>query len=313
MNYSTLGIIMHSKCNAECDICSEFCSPSRKEMLDIDRVKLLIDSCNGTTITKIAFTGGEPFWEFHNLVELVKHAKKHGFSTSVVTNGFWATTDEKTESMLKELIDSGLGRINISYDSHHSKFVSQENINRLIKACVKYHLKYLVTAVKLKDEKIGNVVDGFTADCGLLNLLIAPCEPAGRAKEKFPENSFVRNTSTKAQKCTYEGIITVAPDGKIYPCCAHQVFGSPLSIGHYMDMDVPGMLQRIKNNGLLYILRNYGLDPFLDMNPPVKSCLPDCVSSPCEICEALFCNGLSQYVDGVMAFIQNNLQQDEEI
>ncbi len=313
MNYSTLGFVIHSKCNAECDICSESCSPLRKEKLDSTRVKQLIESSMGTTIKNIAFTGGEPFLEYDTLADYIRFAKELGFFTSVVTNGYWATTAEKTDMLLKNLINCGLGRLNISYDLHHSKYVDQENINRIIVSCKKNNLSYLVSAVKLKDEKIGSIVDGFSPECGLINFLIVPCEPAGRAKEKFPESSFAKFQRTSSMRCPYNGLLTVASDGNIYPCCAHHVFGSDLSIGHYMDLDVKQMLERIKNNSLLYILRNYGLDPLLNMNESVRSQLSEYVTSECEVCAALFKDGIDRYVNDVQKFIQNHVAGQEKV
>lgn len=313
MNYTTLGIVMHSKCNAQCDICSESCSPARQEKLDKRRLKEIIDSFVGTSITKIAFTGGEPFLEYDNLIELITYSKSKGFMPTVVTNGYWASSDEKTEKIVKQLSECGLARMNISYDHYHKVFVSQDNINRLVKQCIRYRLPYVITVVKLKNEMIGDVIDDFSVENGLVHLLIAPCEPAGRAKEKFDQERFIRNKSINGLVCPYDGIITINADGNIYPCCAHQVFESNLSVGNYKDLEAAEILSRLKNNGLLYILRNYGLDPILEMKPSVKQKLPDYVSSPCEICEMLFTENISQYRDQVISFINEHMHEDEKV
>lgn len=313
MKYTTLGIVMHAECNAECDICSESCSPNRHERLDAERIKEIIDSFGDTSINTVAFTGGEPFLYYDRLIDLVRYAKQKGFSPTVVTNGFWAISDEIVEERIRELVDSGLTKLNISYDNYHKKYIAQENINRIVKQCNRYHLPYLIAVVKLKMERIGDLVDAFPVENGLINLMIVPCEPAGRAKIKFEERSFVRNTPINGQSCPYNGIITIASDGRIYPCCAHQVFGSALSIGHYSNLDADQIFYRLKNNGLLYILRNYGLDPLLEMNPSVKQELPEYVSSPCEICEKLFSNGISQYKEQVENFISQHVIQNDAV
>ena len=42
-----------------------------------------------------------------------------GFSTGIVTNGYWATSLEDALAWLRPLHDAGLDRIEISYDSLH--------------------------------------------------------------------------------------------------------------------------------------------------------------------------------------------------
>lgn len=312
MKYTILGIMMHRKCNARCKICSVSCSPTAKEKLDIERIKKMITSCKGTTIVNVAFTGGEPFLEYNDLCDLVSHTAKEDLSPSVVTNGFWAESYDKALEMLARLKELGLERINVSFDKYHEEYVSIDNINNIILACDNLDLPYVVSAAKIKGEKIGDLIDKFDERIISLKLMINPCQPVGNAKENFDESDFIKPIENSNLKCPYGGIITVHFDGRIFPCCAHQVFDSRLSIGSYKDMDIPEVLRRVKNNGLLYVLRNYGLNPFKEFIDQTVYADENYISSPCEVCSELFSGEIKSKLSIVKEILtEHNIQYEK--
>lgn len=305
MEYKTLGIMMHNRCTANCDICSVECSPHCNEELSCDDMEKFIDSCVETSIKTVSMTGGEPFIRYEVLKELISHCKDKGFTPTTVTNGFWATSYEVTYAKLKELQNLGLARLNVSYDHYHAKYVDIDNIRRIVKACNSLNLPYEIAIIKCKGEKIGDIVDSFESDPGVVNFLTAPCEPVGNAKRRLNDDLFERNIKPEHLRCRYNGIIAVYFDGSIYPCCSHYIFGSKLKIGDIRKIGMPEVLYKIRNNGLLYILRNYGFDSFLHMSRAMGMALPDRVSNPCEVCKLLFSESVSEYGNDVKKFISD--------
>ena len=302
MEYSTLGIMMHKKCTAECEICSVECSPHCSEELDEDEIKRFISSCKNTTIKKVSFTGGEPFIRYEVLVSLIIHCKNEGFIPTTVTNGYWATTYEIAYKKLKMLKDCGLARLNVSYDHYHAKYVNKNNIVNIVKACNRLNLPFNIALIKRKGENVGDIIDSFDDDCGVVNFLTAPCEPTGNAKKNFNDDSFIKNIENNHMICPYNGIITLFYDGNIYPCCSHYIFGTKLTIGNYKNLDMTSVLDKIRNNGLLYLLRNHGFDPILNMDIE-RAEIPRYLSSPCEACQILFADGVSKYSNSVKNYI----------
>lgn len=300
MKYTMLGIMMHGKCSAECDICSVNSSPYCDQSLDVNRLEEILFSCCNTEIRNVSFTGGEPFLEYSNLMRLIQCAVKNNLKPSVVTNGFWAINYDFTVHKIRELKQAGLAFINISYDKHHAKYIPHENIDYIIAACEKENLPYVIAITKMREEKIGDILDSFHKDTICLKTIITNCQPAGRAKDNYSEDAFSNIIPIDDLKCMYDGVLTIHFSGKIFPCCAHQVFESELSIGDYRQIDVKEALYRIKNNSILYLLRNYGVNSILEMNEEVKKDIPAMVSSPCEVCAKLFmCDIQKKYFPSV--------------
>jgi hypothetical protein len=71
------------------------------------------------TIKWIILEGGEPFLFYPLMYEGIKMARSMGFKTGLVTNAYWATSEEDAELWLKPLHDLGLSDISISDDEFH--------------------------------------------------------------------------------------------------------------------------------------------------------------------------------------------------
>lgn len=303
MKYQTLGIIMHDTCNAECKMCSLSCSPKSKNSLNIDRLKEFITSCKNTSIVQVSFTGGEPFLRYEELKELIKFTVSQGFYCNVVTNAFWALDEVRANNIISELKAIGLSSINISFDNFHIEYVSKQSVINAIRACKVYDLPVVVAMCKLKDERLGNLIDELDADYPSLNVLINSCLPAGRSKQTIKREQFKLSSLDNNLKCPYGGIITIHPTGKIYACCGHEVFSTGLDIGNYERLLYPDAIKKIRNNRILYILRNYGLGPFVQWFPDLACRGEREFASPCEICSNLFENDFRFMIPKVKDFI----------
>jgi hypothetical protein len=71
------------------------------------------------TIEWVFFEGGEPFLFYPLMYEGIKIAHDMGFKIGLVTNAYWATSEEDAELWLTPLRDLGLSDISISDDEFH--------------------------------------------------------------------------------------------------------------------------------------------------------------------------------------------------
>ena len=289
MRYRNLGITLTRKCSASCDICCFSSSPSCCESLDEEIVKKFIATSEHVLgIEFIAFTGGEPFLDYDLLLRLVKFSTSIGKKSTVITNCFWANTQEIANERLRELKQYGVVRVSLSYDKWHSQFVSSDNVKRVVKACNEHMLPVRIGLVCLKDDKVGELIDNL-GDEGL-NVVFqtVPCLPVGAARDNLEESQFLKNTPNPPLPCIYDGNLVVSYDGKIYPCCSQMVVDTALCVGDYRTDTVEEVLKRIKNNGILYLLRNRGVDFFLDEAKKLGIEVPDKVVNQCELCALFF-------------------------
>jgi len=102
------------KCNLDCSYCTEY--DNSKDHVPYDVLTPRIDKIKELGTLHTDLIGGEPLLhpDIMRLMRYVVH--HHGMTTGMTTNGFLLTEDK-----LKELIDAGMGRIQISVDGAKPK------------------------------------------------------------------------------------------------------------------------------------------------------------------------------------------------
>lgn len=290
--YTTLAFTLYRKCSAACAMCCFSSNPRCSETLDINRVKEYIDESEQIKeIKTVSFTGGEPFMEYESLVDLVSYAAHKGKRVTTITNAYWANSYEIAYNRMKKLREVGLNHISVSHDAYHKEYVNTEYVGNLLRAAGNLGISSTLATVKIKGERIGHIFDELDDALYGTELEVIPCLPAGGAKNTFKPNQFDHTiaTDTEGLRCVYGGNIVVAYNGLIYPCCSQMVFETNLSIGHFNDLSLHEALRKVKNNGLLYLLRNKELSIFIKYSRDVlKIELPEHIVNPCELCALLF-------------------------
>ena len=84
----------------------------------------------------VIFTGGECTLLKEDLLDAIEYASSLGLATRVVTNGYWARTEESAKDVIEKFVTAGLTEINFSAGDEHAQFVPLERIVRAVKICV---------------------------------------------------------------------------------------------------------------------------------------------------------------------------------
>lgn len=301
--YETLGFTLHRRCNAACSICCFESGPNCMERLDVKRIEEYInESRDIPDIKSIAFTGGEAFLEYDTLVDLIKQSHLAGKEVSVATNGFWASDYSETYKILENLKNCGLSFLSMSYDNYHRKFVEAQNIRNILSVCTKLDIPTSVAIVKLKNESVGSIIDELGDDIYTAAIKVGPCLPVGRAKKLFSKDKYVYSIDTCTARCAYGANMVVNYDGTIYPCCSQVIVNTGLGIGNFKDLSLREAMSKLKNNALLYFLRNKDMSFFVEYaRKSLKMEVPDTIVNPCELCQILFAKeNINKYEDFVM-------------
>jgi len=122
-------------CNLECDHCFVYSGPNSKGTFTLNQIRKVLDEATKIgTIKWIYFEGGEPFLFYPVMLEGIKIANSMGFKIGVVTNAYYATSEEDAELWLRPLCELGISDLSISDDSFHYEEEKDNPAKRVLAA-----------------------------------------------------------------------------------------------------------------------------------------------------------------------------------
>ena len=117
---SGIHFLLTMNCNLECDHCFLYCGPNFEGTFTLKQLRAVHDEMKKIgTIKMVYYEGGEPFLYYPLMVEGIKMSHEMGFKTGVVTNSYWAISEEDAEIWLKPLLDLGISDVSVSNDTFH--------------------------------------------------------------------------------------------------------------------------------------------------------------------------------------------------
>jgi organic radical activating enzyme len=253
-------------------------------------LRYLSDIKENNDIKSVCFTGGEVFLYYDDLKYLISIIKSYEINSMIITNCSWAKNIDYTLEKLYDLKSTGLSYITISYDEFHSEFINVDCIKNVIKVSKKIGIGVSIQCVIVNNSNNGWWLETIKEELNDIKINFIPCYPVGYAELNIDEKLFIRNYDINGLKCRKGGSYSIMPDGNIWPCCSPYITKTGLLIDNiYNNTNINTTLNKLKNNIILYALRNYGFDFFIniaknDLNMKLPS---KCISS-CELCSYLF-------------------------
>lgn len=121
-----IHFLLTYKCTFECDHCFVFGSPFAAGTFTLHQVHTVLDEARKIgTVKTIYFEGGEAFLFYPLMLESIRQARALGLQVGIVTNAYFATTEEDAALWLKPLAALGITELSISDDAFH--FGDQDN------------------------------------------------------------------------------------------------------------------------------------------------------------------------------------------
>ena len=201
--------------------------------------------------------GGEPFLEFQTLVKSVHLCNILGLKASVVTNGFWADTEEHAHTIVGEL--QGLTTLCVSTDIFHQEFVPIENVRHVILACHDLGIECQVYFCHLDNpesevEEIKHQLEGLE-HC--YELQQQPVIFIGRAVKELDINSIF---SYDPRRVTCEIIDSplVTCNGTVIACCGAAIIWPGdhlLQIGNVHTQSLSEIRRAADRNPVIHAIR----------------------------------------------------------
>lgn len=130
-----LHILLTYMCTLECEHCFVCSSPSAAGTFTPSQIAALLDQAGALeTVDTIYFEGGEPFLFYPVLLEGIRQARARGYAAGIVTNGYFATSDENARFFLGPLAGPGIADLSISDDVFHYENREENAARRAFRA-----------------------------------------------------------------------------------------------------------------------------------------------------------------------------------
>lgn len=115
-----IHFLLSYTCIFECDHCFVFSGPSAEGTFTNTQIRdVLDDAAKIETMEWIYFEGGEPMLFYPLLLEGAKLARQRGFKVGIVTNAYFASSDEGLDLWLEPLAQLGISDLSVSDDPFH--------------------------------------------------------------------------------------------------------------------------------------------------------------------------------------------------
>ena len=144
-----LHFLLSYACTYECDHCFVYSSPRAGGTFTIDQIRKVLQEAEKIgTVKTIFFEGGEPFLFYALMLEAAKQAKDMGLDFGIVTNGYFAVSEEDAKLWLAPLRDLGISNLTISDDVLHSGDIIESAAKRASAAASELGIQTSTIAVE---------------------------------------------------------------------------------------------------------------------------------------------------------------------
>lgn len=130
MKITGFHLLLTYQCTFECEHCFVWGSPFQSGVMTLGDIRRILQQAQDLgSVSSIYFEGGEPFLYYPTLLRAVQEAAGQGFSVGIVSNAYWATSEEDALAALQPF--AGLVQdLSVSSDLfHYSEEISRQARN----------------------------------------------------------------------------------------------------------------------------------------------------------------------------------------
>ena len=265
------------ECNLRCAHCFVRRASSK---IDADDALKFIDSCAGSSIQYVGFSGGEPFLRADFIAQVVKKAVSENLMFDrIMTNGDWWKSEAELKSKLTAVYQAGYdGKIGLSWDAFHN-----QDFDRLLCFIKTAHNVFGTQSVEI--QSVAQKDDGFLgklkklsaelgcafqskisrkSGCGICVISSESVFLAvNRTRQSFSGSDEKRAWQSghwfKDDFCSSMGqILFVTAEGSIAPCCGFANENPALTLGN-IKQTFPQIMQNASRNRMIKICFEQGL------------------------------------------------------
>jgi hypothetical protein len=290
-------------CNLRCRHCAVEPDPRR---LPIAAALRFLDSCRGTSVERVGFTGGEPFLQPAFLEAVTARVVRLGLLFDrITTNAAWFKTRDELNDRLTRLRDKGYdGSFYVSLDAFHGRSVRKPAL--FIEAAAQIwnrpDIAGLIAVRGGRDQETEALLDALAVRLGarlvrrgprprivspdlILPISTVDLVPVGRAAGwaapwdgAWPEEDF----------CAGPGqVLSIQPDGSVKACCGYATDSDRLTIGDIRRQTAPEIIAAASRNPFVRTVYRSGLSAIRRRLVTRGASFPGRTSNACAFCHHL--------------------------
>lgn len=290
-------------CNLRCRHCAVEPGPRR---LSAAAARRFLDSCRGTSVERVGFTGGEPFLQPAFLEAVAAHVVRLGLLFDrITTNASWFRTRDELFRRLIRLRDKGYdGSFYVSLDAFHGRSVRRPAL--FIEAAVavwnRPDIAGLIAVRGRRDRETESILDALAVRLsarretrGGRRMLASPdfylpisyvdLVPVGRAAGLAAPWD---RTWFKEDFCSGPGqVLSIQPDGSVKACCGYATDSERLTIGDIRRQTAPEIIAAANRNPFVRTVYRSGLSAVRRRLMAGGAAFPGRTSNACAFCHHL--------------------------
>jgi hypothetical protein len=222
-------------CNLKCDSCFLYCGPEAEGTFTIGALRKVFDEIARIgTVEWVYFEGGEPFLFYPLLAEALRISHDMGLKSGIVTNSYWATSEEDAGLWLKPLCDLKVADLSVSDDLFHHGEEKANPAKTAFVAAKKLGLP--VNAICIEEPAVSKDEE---RDKGA-PVIGGNVKFRGRAVEKLT-SGLPERPWRELNKCPYEELeapkrVHVDPCGNVHVC-------QGLSMGNMWETPLSALIE----------------------------------------------------------------------
>jgi pyruvate-formate lyase-activating enzyme len=277
-------------CNIACRHCYNSSGPHAKaQRIARDAMCAIIAQMPDAGIDALNLTGGEPFLYPDDLAALIEAGRAAGLrEISIYSNGFWAETAAKTDSILAGLAAAGFMRgpgdfIKVSTGAYHQEFIGFERVDLLARRFHRMFGKTLAVDCEVApgDKARSAEIRNRLAAEGLdrcITISFRETQPLGRGRRL--QGNELKPIDVR---CGVIEEIVFDPDGTVRPCCGFNNENYGVAIGRLDTHSLRDLVKRMQNDPVLqFLARNPMSAIFQHIN---VERITAGYAGPCSLCQ----------------------------
>lgn len=298
--YNGLVVESTNMCNARCAICYQGSGPMGSDTrgpatLDVSVIRRCIREAAeiDTIASRFHLAGGEAFLYPEDCYKLFKEARDANYEIiSATTNGFWGKTIENAREVCKNLRESGLNSLELSWDYWHHSFVPGDSVSNCLQACKEYQIDTNLRILTTRLHNMEEALSALRSDVPDLasRITSGPVFATGRAAKELDPNEYFYSRASLNASCYRTLNFSINAFGNVHPCCAGFDQTCSYVIGNVINESIGTIVERMNRDPLIRKLVFSGIETLIPILIKNGYDIGMDYFSICHLCYTIFSN-----------------------